>query len=134
MAQELYMVGLTVRDVDKSAEFYRQLGLAIPDPNPLYPHVPVKMAGGMTFFMDPRPVPRDDPELAATLGPYKVLLEFFLPTRAEVDARYNHMIALGHRNYHAPFQTSFGLYFALVDDPDGNTVLLSSDEPLPAAE
>ena len=30
MAQEIYMVGLTVRDVDKSAECYRQLGLAIP--------------------------------------------------------------------------------------------------------
>ncbi len=30
MALELYMVGLVARNLDKSLEFYRRLGLAIP--------------------------------------------------------------------------------------------------------
>lgn len=127
MKQELYMIGLHVRDIDATTEFYRQVGLSIPSPNPVYPHVPVQMTSPFTFFMDSRAVPRDDPELQAKLGDYKILFEFYLATREEVDAKYNHMISLGYPSYHAPFETAFGMYFALIDDPDGNTVLFSTE-------
>lgn len=122
----LYMVGLRVRDSDESAAFYKRLGLAVPEAPPTHPFIPVEMAGEMTFFMDTRYVPRDDPEEQAKLGGYKVLLEFYLPSRADVEAKYNEMVGYGYKSYHAPFETAFGMYFALVDDPDGNTVLLSA--------
>src|SRR6476619_4017607 len=126
MGMNLYMVGLRVRDSDASAEFYKRLGMAVPEKPPTYPHIPVQMAGKMTFFMDTRYVHREDPDEEAKLGGYKVLFEFYMPSRAEVEAKYNEMVAYGYRSYHSPFETTFGMYFALVDDPDGNTVLLSA--------
>jgi predicted lactoylglutathione lyase len=127
MALELYMVGLTVSDMEKSLEFYRRVGVAIPEVKEGQPHVPVQMHGGMTFFLDTRTVPREDPELREALGDYRVLLEFYLPSREAVDAKYNELVGSGYRSYHAPFVTASGMYFALVDDPDGNTILFSSD-------
>ena len=125
MGLELYMVGLTVRDMDQAVTFYRRLGLEVPEAGVGQSHVEVKMQGGLTFFLDTRPVPRQpDPD---GLGDYQTLLEFYLPSRAEVDAKYAELVGQGYRSYRAPFVTSFGMYFALVDDPDGHTVLLSAD-------
>ncbi len=127
MGLELYMVGLTVQDMDRSVTFYRRLGLAVPDSTEDQQHVEVKMNGGLTFFLDTRPVKRGDPAEAAALGSYKVLLEFYVPSMAEVDAKYAELVGLGYKSYRAPFVTPFGMYFALVDDPDGNTILISAD-------
>ena len=55
MALELYMLGLIVQDMGKSLEFYRQLGLAIPEGSEALTHVEVKMGSGLTFFLDSRP-------------------------------------------------------------------------------
>jgi hypothetical protein len=54
MALELYMVGVMAQDMDKSLEFYRRLGLAIPPGSDRQPHVEVKMGGELTFFLDAR--------------------------------------------------------------------------------
>jgi hypothetical protein len=42
MALELYMLGLIVQDMGKSLEFYRRLGLAIPEGSENQTHVEVK--------------------------------------------------------------------------------------------
>jgi hypothetical protein len=60
-------------------------------------------------------------------GSSGIVLEFYLETRATVDAKYAEMVGYGYEGYRAPFQTSFGPYFALLKDPDGNTILLSAD-------
>ena len=52
MALELYMVGVIAQDMDKSLEFYRRLGLAIPEGSDGQPHVGVKMGGELTFFLN----------------------------------------------------------------------------------
>jgi hypothetical protein len=49
-----------------------------------------------------------------------------LKSRAAVDAKYAELTGLGYQSYHTPFETPFGVYFALVNDPDGNTILLSA--------
>jgi catechol 2,3-dioxygenase-like lactoylglutathione lyase family enzyme len=127
MGRELYMLGLTVQNMDEALTFYRRLGLAVPDEPDNQQHVEVKMNGGLTFFLDTRPVRRGDPAEAEALGAYRVLLEFYLPSRAEVEAKYAELTGLGYKSYRAPFETTFGMVFALVDDPDGNTILLSAD-------
>ncbi len=129
MGLELYMVGLTVDDMDRSVTFYRRLGLDLPEGGETQQHVEVKMNGGLTFFLDSRAVRRGDPAEAEALGTYKVLLEFYVPTMAEVDAKYAELIGLGYKSYRAPFVTPFNMYFALVDDPDGHTILISADAP-----
>jgi predicted lactoylglutathione lyase len=126
MALDLYMVGLGVRNMSKSLEFYRRLGLALPEGGEEEPHSEVKMKGEVTFFLDTRNFPSDNPELAGS-GVKGVLLEFYLKKQAVVDAKYKELIESGYQSFHAPFVTPFGIYFALVNDPDGNTILLSAD-------
>ena len=134
MALELYMIGLIAQDMDKSLEFYQRLGLAIPVGSAGKTHVEVKMGSGLTFFLDSNPA-RWDPGFAKQPEPgrtqaansYPFILEFYLEDRAAVDAKYQELTGFGYHGHRAPYETSFGMYFALVDDPDGNTVLLSAN-------
>ena len=120
MALELYMLGLVAQDMEKSLEFYRRLGLAIPEGSEGQPHVEVKMKGELTFFLNaPGRVEIAD-------GP-RAILEFYLKERAAVDAKYSELTGFGYQSYHTPFVSSIGMYFAMVNDPDGNTILLSAD-------
>ena len=134
MALELYMLGLIVQDMDKSLQFYRRLGLAIPAGSEEKTHVEVKMGSGLTFFLDSRPsrwdpgfVSRDDPGHAEASGGYHSILEFYLKTQDAVDAKYTELTGFGYQGHRAPYETSFGMYFAMINDPDGNTILLSGD-------
>jgi predicted lactoylglutathione lyase len=126
MALDLYMVGLTVQDMSKSLAFYRRLGLALPEKSAEQQHIEVKMAGELTFFLDTRAIRSDNPELEKAVGDHRIILEFYLKSRAAVDAKYAELTGLGYQSYHTPFETPFGVYFALVNDPDGNTILLSA--------
>ena len=45
-----------------------------------------------------------------------------------MDAKYSELISFGYQSYRAPYETSIGMYFAMVKDPDGNTILLSGDQ------
>ena len=134
MALDLYMLGLVVQDMGKSLEFYRRLGLAIPEGSENRTHVQVKMGSGLTFFLDSRPslwdpsfVRRDDAGHKEAADTYHSVLEFYLKTRAAVEAKYAELTGFGYQGYRAPYKTSFGMCFALVKDPDGNTLLLSGD-------
>jgi catechol 2,3-dioxygenase-like lactoylglutathione lyase family enzyme len=120
MALDLYMVGLMANDVDKSVEFYRRLGVGFPDGSAGQPHVEAKMSGGLTFFVNARGRVKE-------LDAARVVLEFYLKERAAVDAKYHELINFGYESFHAPYVSSLGIYFAMVNDPDGNTVLLSAD-------
>lgn len=137
MGLELYMIGLMARDMGKSLEFYRRLGLDIPEGSESKTHVEVKMAGGLTFFLDSNPA-RWDPGFSEQgntqpakpqdgSGSYPFILEFYLKERAALDAKYKELTGFGYHSHRAPYVTSFGMYFALINDPDGNTILLSAD-------
>ena len=125
MALDLYMVGMTVQDMNRSLDFYRRIGLDLPEDSAEQPHIEVKM-GELTFFLDTRTIGSDNPELANVPISNRIILEFNLKHREAVDAAYAELTALGYQSYPTPFDTPFGAYFALVNDPDGNTVLLSA--------
>lgn len=125
MALDIYMVGLGVQNMSKSLDFYRRLGLALPEDGE-EEHVEVKMKREPTFFLDTRSFPSDNPELAGS-GIKGAILEFYLEKRAAVDAKYKELIESGYQSFHTPFVFPGGIYFALVNDPDGNTILLSGD-------
>ena len=133
MALELYMLGLIVQDMPTALEFYRRLGLAIPDGSEKQSHVEIKMGSGLTFFLDSKPTRWDpgfgtqpDPERIAA-NRYPVILEFYLEEQSAVAAKYTEMIDFGYQSYREPYTTSFGMYFAMIKDPDGNTILLSAE-------
>lgn len=139
MALELYMLGLVVQDMETSLAFYRRLGLAIPEGSEAMTHVEIKMGSGLTFFLDSRPK-RWDPQFVRSdtqasnpaANNYGSVLEFYLQTQAEVETKYNELIGFGYQGYRAPYATSFGMCFAMLKDPDDNTILLSG--VLPASE
>ncbi len=133
MALELFMIGLIVKDMGTALEFYRRLGLDIPEGSETKTHVEIKM-GGLTFFLDSRParwdpsfVRNDDSAHSATPGSYPTILEFYLKECAAVDAKYQELTSFGYQGYRAPYDTSFGMRFAMIKDTDGNTILLSGD-------
>jgi predicted lactoylglutathione lyase len=120
MALELYMVGLIAGDMGKSVDFYRRLGVGFSEAKEGQAHIETKMSGGLTFFLNAR---GRMPELDDA----RVILEFYLKDRSAIDAKYKELIDHGYESYHAPYISSIGMYFALINDPDGNTVLLSAD-------
>lgn len=120
MALELFMLGLITPDLGKSLEFYRRLGLALPEGGQEQPHVEVKMKGGLTFFLNA-------PGVVEISDSPRVVLEFYLKERAAVEAKYAELTGFGYQSYHAPFASSIGTYFAMINDPDGNIVVLSAD-------
>jgi hypothetical protein len=56
-----------------------------------------------------------------------VIFEYNLKSQAAVEAKYAELIGYGYQSYRSPFIFSNGMCFALVDDPDGHTILLSGD-------
>jgi catechol 2,3-dioxygenase-like lactoylglutathione lyase family enzyme len=127
MALQLYMVGLSVQDMEKSLEFYRRLGVAVPQESEGQPHIEVKMQGEFTLFFDTRNIPREQPAANGAAEKPRVIFEYYLKTQAAVKAKYAELIGYGYQSYRSPFIFSNGMCFALVDDPDGNTILLSGD-------
>ena len=125
MVLELYMVGVIVEDMGKAVEFYRRLGVAIPEGSETKQHVEVKMSG-LTFFLSTKEAnARWDPAKTEASGGYRIILEFYLETRQAVDAKYAELTGFGYQGHVAPYETPFHVYFAMVNDPDGNTILLS---------
>ena len=132
MARDLYMLGLIVKDMELSLAFYRRLGLAIPEGSEEKTHVEIKMGTGLTFFLDSRPErwdpryrPGDTLIVGDTMPDYRAILEFYLITQEAVQSAYAELTGYGYTGRRSPYETSFGMCFAMVDDPDGNTILLS---------
>lgn len=126
MGLELYMVGVIVEDMRRAAEFYRRLGVDVPEGADSEEHVEVAMSG-LTFFLSTTGAnARWDPARTAASGGYRIVLEFYLDTAAALDAKYDELTGFGYVGHCAPYDVTRELRFALVDDPDGNTVLLSA--------
>jgi hypothetical protein len=126
MGLQLYMVGVIVEDMPRALEFYRRLGVAVPDDAEGAEHVEVAMSG-LTFFLSTkRANARWDPARTDAGGGYRVVLEFYLESREALDAKYAELTGYGYEGHCAPYDVTPELRFAMVDDPDGNTILLSA--------
>jgi catechol 2,3-dioxygenase-like lactoylglutathione lyase family enzyme len=133
---ELYMVGVIVEDMPRALEFYRRLGVDVPEGSDGKEHVEIKMSG-LTFFLSTKGAnARWDPARAdATGAGYRIILEFLLDSFDELEAKYRELTGLGYRVHGKPYDVAAGLRFALVDDPDGTTILLSAFEaPAPVSD
>ena len=127
MEIQLSMLILEVRDLAASTTFYRRLGLDLPDPAPDRPVVIHRMGSGVTLLLTTSFASVHDPAWARPSGGYQQLLEFYVGEDSAVDERWSDLVAAGYAGRMPPTQTA-GPYAAMVDDPDGNVVLLTSDE------
>ena len=129
MPIQLAMVGLVVSDMRRSLEFYRRLGLDIPAGEDGKQFVMHRMPSGVTIFFDSVFFGENDPERRpAPRGSYNISLEFYAGTRDAVDALYAELTRLGFAGRAAPWKST-GPYAAIVEDPDGNPILITAEDP-----
>jgi predicted lactoylglutathione lyase len=119
------MVVLLVEDLPRSLAFYRRLGVEFPPDADTRTDLVVDVGGGHNIVWTTTFV-RNDPDRQAPAGGSRVMLEFFVEGNDEVDAKYRELTEAGHPSRREPWLTSFDAYMCLVDDPDGNTVLVTA--------
>jgi catechol 2,3-dioxygenase-like lactoylglutathione lyase family enzyme len=112
------------RDLDASIEFYRRLGLEVPDLANGRPITVHRMGSGMSLLLTTGFASRYDPNFERPAGGYQQLLEFFVGEDAKERST---LTGFGYHARMPPTKTA-GPYAAMVDEADGNVVLLTSDE------
>jgi uncharacterized glyoxalase superfamily protein PhnB len=126
----LDQLNIVVRDMEVSAAFYRAIGVEFAD-------IPAEWADwaahhrnavshdGVDLDLDSREFAcqwdRGWPE-----GRTGVVIGFRVATRDEVDRLYGELVDGGHPGQQEPYDAFWGARFAVVSDPDGNSVALMS--------
>lgn len=126
MELQLSMVVLEVRDLEASIRFYRTLGLEIPDPPAGRPVVVHRMPSGVSLLLTTSFASVYDPSWFRPSGGYQQLLEFYVGEDSMVESKWRELTSSGYHGRMPPTMTA-GPFAAMVDDPDGNVVLLTSD-------
>ena len=120
------MVVLLVADVAASVAFYRRLGVAFPADAETRTDVVVPIGDEHQLVLTTtfvRAIPGYEPPARGGSG---IVIEFFVDGDAAVDATYADLVGAGYRGRREPFRTGFGAWMAMVDDPDGNVVLITA--------
>ena len=126
----LDQVNLVVGDMARSVAFYRMLGLDLGEDAPWTDHHRAAVVGG-GLDMD-----LDSTAFASMwdqgwpAGRPGVVIGFKVADREAVDSIYETMTAAGYEGQQAPFDAFWGARYALICDPDGNTVgIMSPSDP-----
>jgi uncharacterized glyoxalase superfamily protein PhnB len=122
------MMNLIVRDMPAAIEFYRRLGVVVPDStNAAGIHVELPMPSGFSLELDTAESAtwwhagwRSEP------GTVAAVVCFALPSRDAVDAKYADLTDAGYAGRQPPFDAFWGARFAILADPDGNDIGLMS--------
>jgi catechol 2,3-dioxygenase-like lactoylglutathione lyase family enzyme len=122
MEIRLDLVGIVVRDMRASLEFYRRLGLDIPEGDENEPHIEATTPSGLRIAWDTvELIQQVDPAWTEPSGGHRMSLAFLWPSPGEVEATYDRLAALGH-GYKEPWDAFWGQRYAIVKDSDGNYV------------
>ena len=119
------MVVLLVDDLPRSLAFYRRLGVVFPAGADERRDVQVPLGDDHQLVISTT-FARNDPDRQSPSGGSRIMLEFFVDGDEAVDAKYAELTEAGFRGRRQPWRTNFGAYMGLVDDPDGNTVLVTA--------
>lgn len=123
MTVTLNYIGITTSDMARSLAFYRQLGLPVPAGADTLPHVEVDLGGGVRLAWDTDEVVRSyDPDWRGDGAAGRVGLAFACGSPAEVDAVYAELTGAGYPGLLAPGDAEWGQRYAVVRDPDDNSV------------
>jgi uncharacterized glyoxalase superfamily protein PhnB len=124
------MIGIVVRDMRAALSFYRSLGLAIPDGSESEDHVEVITPNGYRIAWDSEEMVKSFlPDWQEPIGG-RITLAFLCESPAEVDRVYNNLIADGSRAIRPPWDAFWGQRYAVVADPDGNSVDLFAPQSM----
>ena len=123
MAVRPGFVGIVVRDMGASLRFYRLLELEIPEGVEGEPHVDVTAPNGYRIAWDTLTLMKEIyPDFVENAVGQRITLAFECDTPAEVDALHERIVAAGYSSHKAPWDAFWGQRYAVVVDPDGNSV------------
>ncbi len=132
MAPTFNAIGLVVADMAASLAFYRGLGLDLPSGLDREAHAEAALPGGIRLMFDTHDMMRSfDPGFRPPTGE-GASLAFRCADAAEVDAVHAAMVAAGHRSRMPPWDAAWGQRYAVLADPDGNSVDLFAPLTPPA--
>jgi catechol 2,3-dioxygenase-like lactoylglutathione lyase family enzyme len=132
----LNQINLVCGDVNASIEFYRRLGVEIPDAK-----VWRTATGGHHAGVSNEPADRQvhfDLDSTAFAQCWnrgwkgqtdlrgRVVVGFSVPTRTDVDEIFRNMTGAGYRGLQEPYDALWGARYAVLEDPDGIAVGLMS--------
>lgn len=123
MRIKLDMVGIVVDDMKKALDFYRVLGLDIPEQVNNDMHVDIEQSGVRLAFDTQETIKGIYGEWNEPVG-HRVELAFLCDGREAVDELYNKIMAHGYNGYREPWDAFWGQRYAIVRDPDGNLISL----------
>ncbi len=117
-------LNIVVDDVEAAVTFYRQLGIdAEKTLDEWMPHHrSVSSAGGLDVDIDSVAFARWWGGINAPC----VVVGVRMPSRDEVDTRYAALVDAGSEGLRPPFDAFWGARFAVVRDPAGNAIALTS--------
>jgi uncharacterized glyoxalase superfamily protein PhnB len=126
-------LNLVAQDFEATVDFYRMLGITLPDEKIWRTDSGPHHSEGVTMGAQAE-VELDSPELARVYNAgYAIspahpttILSFALADRAAVDDLYEQLISAGHQSRQPPFDAFWGSRYAIVADPDGRDVALMS--------
>ncbi len=117
------VVQIFAKDVPRSIEFYRLLGLAVPEPRGPDPHVDVELPGGNRLSFDAEEtIMGMHPDWAPPNSAGRVALAFGLDSPADVDAMFERLTRAGHPGSLKPYDAPWGQRYATVLAPDRHLV------------
>ena len=123
MTPRLDVIGLVVADMGRSLDFYRRLGFDFPAGADAEPHVEAATPGGLRIAWDTVDTIRSfDPGWKEPAGGHRMGMAFLCDSPAEVDSLYVAMVASGAEGHLEPWDAFWGQRYAVLIDPDGNSV------------
>ena len=116
MAQRLNGVGIVASDMARSLDFYRRLGLDVPD-TPHEGHVDIALPNGFRLMLDSDEEKRKFlPDWARQPG-NQLSLAFQCDSPADVDTVYARMTGADYQGYKEPWGAFWGQRYAKLRDP-----------------
>ena len=113
--------------MEASRAFYNLLGFEISGDDDFANAV--VSGGGSIAFGSHALSRRYDPDFRQPAGGVPASsLQFAFPSRADVDATFNRLVAAGYHGSLPPFDEFWRNRYAEVDDPDGNIVGLQGSD------
>jgi uncharacterized glyoxalase superfamily protein PhnB len=114
-------IGIVATDMARTLDFYRRLGLDVPD-TPDAGHVDIALPNGFRLMIDSEDEMRKFlPDWVSRPGNV-FSLAFQCSSPAEVDKLYDEMVGAGHHGDKEPWDAFWGQRYAKLLDPNGVVV------------
>ena len=124
---KLDAISIVTSSMPSAVQFYTALGLDLVDGGPEAPHTEFS-TGTLRLLLDTEEVMLSiDPEWTWPTGGHKMSLAFDCSTAEAVDKAFSQLTRGGEQSavagiVHEPWDAFWGQRYAVISDPDGNTV------------